>query len=71
MDLLNRAAVTYQLVLTKADAVKPAALERKQEEVQGLARKHPAAYPAIATTSSETALGIPELRAELATLAEP
>ncbi len=71
MDLLNRAAVTYQLVLTKADAVKPAALERKQEEVQALARKHPAAYPAIATTSSETALGIPELRAELATLAEP
>jgi GTP-binding protein len=71
MDLLNRAAVTYQLVLTKADAVKPAALERKQEEVQALARKNPAAYPAIATTSSETALGIPELRAELATLAEP
>jgi GTP-binding protein len=71
MDLLNRAAVTYQLVLTKADAVKPTALERKQEEVQALARKHPAAYPAIATTSSETALGIPELRAELATLAEP
>jgi GTP-binding protein len=71
MGLLDRAAVTYQLVLTKADAVKPAALERKQEEVQALARKHPAAYPAIATTSSETALGIPELRAELATLAEP
>lgn len=71
MDLLNRAAVTYQLVLTKADAVKPAALERKQEEVQALARRNPAAYPLIATTSSETALGIPELRAELATLAEP
>lgn len=71
MGLLDRAAVTYQLVLTKADAVKPAALERKQEEVQALARRHPAAYPAIATTSSETALGIPELRAELATLAEP
>ena len=71
MGLLDRAAVTYQLVLTKADAVKPAALERKQEEVRALARKHPAAYPEIATTSSETALGIPELRAELATLAEP
>ncbi len=71
MGLLDRAAVTYQLVLTKADAVKPAALERKQEEVQALARKHPAAYPEIVTTSSETALGIPQLRAELATLAEP
>ena len=71
MGLLDRAAVTYQLVLTKADAVKPAALERKQEEVQALARRNPAAFPAITTTSSETALGIPELRAELATLAEP
>jgi GTP-binding protein len=68
MELLDQAAVTYQLVLTKADGVKPPALERKQQEVRGLARAHPAAYPAIVTTSSETGLGIPELRAELATL---
>jgi GTP-binding protein len=71
MGLLDRAAVTYQLVLTKADGPKPSALERKQEEVQALARKHPAAYPEIATTSSETGFGIAELRAELADLAEP
>jgi GTP-binding protein len=70
MELLDRAAVTYQIVLTKADAVKPPALERKQAEAQDLARKHPAAYPEIATTSSETGLGIPDLRAELAALAE-
>jgi len=70
MDLLDRAAVTYQLVLTKADAVKPAALERKLDEVKALARKHPAAYPTVIVTSSDTGLGIAELRAELATLAE-
>jgi len=70
MGLLDRAAVTYQLVLTKADGPKPGALERKQEEVQALARKHPAAYQEIATTSSETGFGIAELRAELAGLAE-
>ncbi len=71
MDLLDRAAVTYQLVLTKADAAKPAALGRKQEEVAGLARRHPAAYPFVSTTSSETAAGIAELRADLAALVEP
>lgn len=71
MGLLDRAAVTYQLVLTKADAMKPAALEHKQDQVAALARKHPAAFPAIVTTSSETGLGIPDLRAELADLALP
>lgn len=71
MGLLDRAAVTYQLVLTKADSVKPPALARKQEEVAALARRHPAAFPRIVTTSSETALGIAELRAELAMLVDP
>lgn len=71
MGLLDRAAVTYQLVLTKADALKPAALEKKQDQVQALARKHAAAFPVVITTSSDTGLGIPELRADLATLATP
>lgn len=66
MDLLDRAAVTYQLVLTKADGVKPAPLARKQAEVAALARKHPAAYPLIVTTSAETGIGIEDLRAGLA-----
>ena len=70
MDLLDRAAVTYQLVLTKTDAVKPAALARKQAEIGELARKHPAAYPVVLVTSSETGAGIPELRASLAELAD-
>jgi len=69
MDLLDRAAVTYQFVLTKADAVRPVALARKQAEVGGLVGKHPAAHPLLLTTSSESALGMESLRAELAGLA--
>ena len=71
MELLDRAAVTYQLVLTKADGPKPPVLARKQDEAAGLARKHPAAYPVVTTTSSETAAGIAGLRADLAELALP
>ena len=66
MGLLDRAAVTYFVVLTKADGVKPGALAKKQAEVQALIGKHPAAFPALLTTSSETGFGIPELRAVLA-----
>ena len=69
MDLLDRAAVTYQLVLTKADGTRPAALAAKQTEVAALARAHAAAFPIVATTSSETGAGIEELRATLAGLA--
>ena len=69
MDLLDRAAVTYQLVLTKADGLKPGALARKQEEVAALIRAHPAAYPGLFTTSGATGLGMETLRAELASLA--
>ena len=69
MDLLDRAAVTYQIVLTKADGLKAPALTRKQFEVRKLVAKHPAAFPDLATTSAETGLGIPELRAVLAGLA--
>jgi GTP-binding protein len=70
MKLLDRAAVIFQIVLTKADAVKPQALAAKQDEVLALARRHPAAYPQIVTTSSETGGGIEALRAELAQLAD-
>ena len=69
MDLLDKAAVTYQLVLTKADGIKPGALERKEAEVLALASKHPAAYPQIVATSSETGAGIEVLRARVAGLA--
>lgn len=71
MDLLDRAAVTYQMVLTKADDVKPAALARKQEQIQAVIAKHAAAFPVLITTSSETGAGIADLRAALASLAAP
>ncbi len=69
MDLLDQAAVTFMLVLTKADAVKPGPLARKTAATAEIARSHAAAYPQIFVTSSEIGLGIAELRAELATLA--
>jgi GTP-binding protein len=69
MKLLDRAAVTYQVVLTKADGLKPAGLAKKQTEVLALIKKHPAAFPELATTSAETGFGIPELRAVMTGLA--
>jgi GTP-binding protein len=69
MGLLDRAAVTFQIVLTKADGVKPGALDRKLVEAARLVAKHPAAYPQVLATSSETGHGIPELRAALSALA--
>ena len=69
LDLLDRAAVTYQLVLTKSDALKPPALAAKEAEIAALARRHPAAHPVVLTTSSVTGDGIAALRAELAELA--
>jgi GTP-binding protein len=71
IGLLNRAAVTYQLVLTKSDSVKPGELARKQTDIASLARRQPAAHMDMITTSSQTGLGIAELRAALATLADP
>ncbi len=69
MDLLDHAAVTFMLVLTKIDAVGETRLHAREAELRALAREHPAAFPDIAATSAETGAGIPELRASLATLA--
>jgi GTP-binding protein len=62
MDMLDSAAVSYQLVLTKADKVKASALEPLVQAVAAEAAKRPAAHPRIFTTSSETGSGIAELR---------
>ncbi|MES2001914.1 MAG: ribosome biogenesis GTP-binding protein YihA/YsxC [Pseudomonadota bacterium] len=62
MDMLDKAAVNYQLVMTKVDKVKPTALAATLEQVAADARKHPAAHPDILITSSETGDGIAELR---------
>jgi len=69
MGLLDQAAVTFQLVLTKADGPKPAACAAKLDEARELARSHPAAHPEVLVTSSESGQGIALLRAELAGLA--
>ncbi|WP_370288435.1 ribosome biogenesis GTP-binding protein YihA/YsxC [Siccirubricoccus soli] len=69
MELLNEAAVSFQIVLTKADDAKPWWLEQRRKEAEQLARKHTAGHPLVLVTSSETGLGIPELRAEMAALA--
>ena len=62
MRMLDDAAVGYHLVLTKGDKVKPSALGSLYETTMVEAAKHPAAHPAIFTTSSETGSGIAELR---------
>jgi GTP-binding protein len=62
MSMLDAAAVSYHLVLTKSDKVKPSALGALYESTAVEAAKHPAAHPAIFTTSSETGSGISELR---------
>jgi GTP-binding protein len=69
MELLDRAAVTFQLVLTKADELPPEALARKQAEARELARRHPAALHEVVVTSSASGAGVPALRAILAALA--
>jgi GTP-binding protein len=62
MRMLDEAAVSYHLVLTKSDKVKPAALGGLYEATMVEAARHPAAHPAIFTTSSEAGSGIAELR---------
>jgi len=62
MAMLDEAAVGYRIVLTKADKVKETALAEIVEKTQAEARKHPAAFPQLHVTSSETGLGIDELR---------
>jgi GTP-binding protein len=67
LDALDQAAVSYQVVLTKADKLRPAArLEAVLAESQARLAKRPAAFPRIAATSAETSAGVPELRAEIA-----
>ncbi len=70
MSMLDEAAVSYQVVLTKVDKVKAGEREALIARTEAEARKHVAAYPEIVVTSSETGEGVAELRAVLAALAE-
>jgi len=68
LTLLDRSAVTFQAVLTKADKVSAAEREATILQVRGALAKHPAAYPELVVTSSEKSDGIETLRAIIATL---
>lgn len=65
LDALDQAAVSYQVVLTKADKVKPADLETVRAQTLAAISKRPAAFPRVAVTSSEKGTGLAELRAEI------
>jgi GTP-binding protein len=69
MALLDQAAVSYQIVLTKADKLPEGPLKRLIDEVEPQIRKHPACHPAVIATSAQTGAGIDILRAELASFA--
>ena len=63
MTMLDKAAMSYQLVLTKADKIKPTALLATIAAVEAIAKTHVAAFPEVLATSAESGSGIPELRA--------
>ena len=63
IDMLDKAAVSYNMVLTKADKIKATELQDVTERTIAEARKRPAAHPDIIATSSEKGMGVAELRA--------
>ncbi|MEN3289539.1 MAG: GTP-binding protein [Bradyrhizobium sp.] len=68
LKTLDRSAVSYQIVLTKADQVKPAELATVTAETEAALAKHPAAFPHVLVTSSRASTGMSELRAAIARL---
>ena len=70
LKTLDKSAVSYQVVLTKADQVRPGELEARIAATLAALAKHPAAFPDVLATSSRTDAGIPELRAAMIRLLE-
>jgi GTP-binding protein len=68
MDMLDEAAVSYQVVLTKGDKINEPSLEQVRRATEKALADHPAAFPVVLTTSSEKGDGIPELRATMAAI---
>ncbi|MFO1208502.1 MAG: ribosome biogenesis GTP-binding protein YihA/YsxC [Amaricoccus sp.] len=68
MGLLDKAAVTFQVVLTKADKPGAAALAATIAGLGAALARHPAAFPEVLATSAETGRGLPELRAAIAAM---
>lgn len=71
MDLLDEAAVSWALVLTKTDKLKPTEVAQTYANARAETARHVAAFPHVFLTSSKEGRGIPELRAHLAKLAAP
>ena len=71
MTLLDASAVSWAVVITKADKLKPAALEAVYNDTRSRITTHVAAFPELFVTSAEAATGIAELRAHLGALALP
>lgn len=69
LDMLDKTAVSYQVVLTKIDKIKTPAVKRVITDVEAALKKRPAAYPEIIATSSEKGDGIADLRAAITQLA--
>lgn len=70
MEMLDKAAVNYQVVLTKCDKISAVALAKVMTETNKILKEHAAAHIDIIATSSEKGRGIDELRAEIARLAD-
>ena len=68
MTLLDRSAVPFQVVLTKADKPGPNAIKPVLAQVEDALQKHPAAFPQLVVTSSEKGQGIATLRSIIAAL---
>ena len=68
LDTLDKAAASYQIVLTKADEVKAQDLAARVAATRDALAKHPAAYPEVIATSARTGAGMPELRSAIARL---
>ncbi len=66
LDALDKSAVSYQIVLTKADKIKPREVDEVVERTLKAISKRPAAFPRVLATSSEKGAGLPTLRAEIA-----
>ena len=71
MAMLDEAAVTYQIILTKTDKLKKGQLEKTLEASQLKIAKRPAAHPDVLVTSAEKKSGLDVLRAEIVSLALP
>ncbi len=65
LDALDRAAVSYQIVLTKADKLKPAQVAAMIADTARKVSRRPAAFPRVLATSAETGAGMADLRAEI------